>query len=118
MATMKLNGAGTYAAFASADLTGKRHYLAKVGTDGLIALAGSGETVLGTIFEEGNATTYPTTVQINGNGKVICGAAVTAGDKLQATTGGKAITSAGGDVFGVALNSGAANEIIEFTFDK
>lgn len=117
MATMKLNGAGTYAAFGSADLTGKRHYLAKVGTDGLIALAGSGETVLGTVFEEGS-TTYPVTVQINGNGKVICGATVTAGDKLQATTGGKAITSAGGDVFGVALNSGLVNEIIEFTFDK
>jgi len=117
MATMKLFGAGTYAAFASADLSNNMHYLAKVGTDGLIALAGNGDPVAGVIFEPGS-TTLPVTIQTLGEGKAIAGAAVTAGDRLQSDGSGKAITLAGGVAFGIARNSAASGERVEFTFGR
>lgn len=117
MATMKFNGAGTYAAFAGADLTGKVNYLAKIDANGNIVLAGAGDTVIGNILEDG-AADRPISVQTNGNGKCILGATVAAGAKMQADANGAGITLASGDAFGVALQGGLVNEIIEFTFDK
>lgn len=118
MTTSKMFGAGTYAALAGADLTGKLFYFAKMGTDGRIVLCDSSSPPLGIITEEA-ILNAPVSLQTAGNGKVVCGSAITAGDEIQSDANGAATGFGSGALnygAGVALNSGNPGEIIEFKF--
>lgn len=103
---------GGFARMAAADLSEKLFYLARINTDGKIALSAAGETVDG-VISEGAVADKPVTIQIGGLAKVICGATVAAGARLSADVNGKAVTSTTGAFeFGTAVNGGDANEII------
>jgi hypothetical protein len=116
MAIFKVTESLTYAEEAAADLTTSLNLFAKVDANGKIVLAGSGEKVLGTIFEVPLAAVAPfgpATVQFGGIAKVKAGAAVAAGARVQSDGAGKAITLAAGISAGIALvAANAANEVI------
>jgi hypothetical protein len=119
MATSKDLGA-TIARNAASDLTGKVHYLAKVDSNGEIALAAAGtDVVLGVITEEAVAD-KPVTVQYDGQGKAIAGGSITAGARLTSDGSGKVVatTSAGDKVFGIALTAADSGDIVSFIFAR
>jgi hypothetical protein len=104
----------TYARNAGADLSAKQSYLAKIASDGDLELASAAtDSVIG-VVTEGAVADKPATVQFGGIAKVICGGSITAGNRLTSDGDGKAVatSSAGNRVFGIALESGSANEII------
>ena len=116
MATTKWGDA--IARIATNDLTGKLFYLAKLDATGQFVLAGSGDAVFGAIIEEAVAG-KPATVLYNGLSKVIAGASIAAGDRLQSDVNGKAITLAGGVGFGMAVSGPhVAGDIFEFAFTR
>lgn len=118
MATMKDIGA-SYARNAGADLSAALYKFAAVDTDEDIILCNASLVPLGVIIEAA-LENKPVTVQTGGNGKVIVGAggAVVAGAAIKSDALGCALsaTSGAAGIVGVAVNGGAAGEIIEFAF--
>jgi len=103
---------------AAVDLSAKVHYLAKVDTTGKFDLAAaSTDSILG-VITEGAVANKPATVQYGGQSKAIAGGTIVAGDKVTADANGKMIatTTASHRVIGIALEGGAANEIVPFVF--
>lgn len=117
MSTVKDLGM-TIARNAATDLSAKVHYLAKIDSNGKLALgAAQADGVLGNIIE-GAVADKPATVQYGGQGKAIAGGSITAGAFLTCDSNGKAVATTTGThrVFGIALEAAAANEIVPFVF--
>lgn len=113
MSFSKLAGAFTHAGFAAADLTGKLFYLATIDTNELIALAGAGGVVLGSITEEAKAGAAASL----GWGAIIqciAAAATDEGVRVSSDGNGKAVVSSVGDFeFGTVVRGcSGANGII------
>lgn len=101
-----------HAATSAADLRTKLFYLAKIDSDGKIAVCGDGEAAIGSIYEGAN-TGDPSTVVTHGIAKVICGASITAGARVASDASGKLVAAAVNDFeVGTALTAGDANDII------
>jgi hypothetical protein len=122
MAYGMVDGRDLLALGQGSDMTGKLHYLVKADTtDNQVVMAGSGDAVLGVIYEEANSTTTgkPVSVQWRGVAKVLVGAvAVTAGSRLQSDVNGLALTYSGGEALGTALTGGAAGTVISVALDR
>lgn len=102
----------SWAEMAGEDLSEKLYFLAHVDTDKRIVLAGAGEIVFGAITETA-IEDKPVTIQFGGVAKVVCGAAVTAGQEVASDAAGEAIPKAGANYgFGIALMSGDDGDII------
>lgn len=111
-----MNEGFSWAAPAAVDLTGKLNLLMVMDSAGNINIAGSGVKVFGSLYEEAKAT-YPATVQFAGVAKVISGAAVAAGARVQSDAAGKAITLAAGIHVGIALAaSTGSGQVIPVAF--
>jgi len=96
---------------AAADFSAKQFYLVKVDASGNAALCGAGEAGIG-VIQNTPAISAATSVRTLGISKVIYGNTVTAGQQLMSDANGKAVPHTGtNEVVGVALESGAADEI-------
>jgi hypothetical protein len=100
---------------AAADLSAKQYQLVVVDTAGKAALAGAGGEVFG-VIQNKPGNTQAATVMVTGISKVLCGGTITAGDLVASDANAKAVSS-GGQVaassqFGIALESGVANDLI------
>ncbi len=108
---------------ANTDLSAKQYFIASLtnasGT-AQVSVAGIDSTLIGVIQNDANAQGRACEVGVSGITKVICGASVTAGDKLTADTNGKAITLVSGDAksLGYALTSGSSGDIISALIQK
>lgn len=113
--TIRLDVGLAYAALATADLTGKMCYLAKIDSaGGIVITAANSDKVAGVITEEATAA-KPASLQFGGIVPVILGATVVAGAGAMSDTNGKAITHTTpgtNPCFGIFLQGGAANEIV------
>lgn len=112
MAIFKLVEGLTYAVEAGADLSSSLNRFIKINSSNQAVLAGSGDKVLGTLFEVA-ALGGPASIQFGGIAKVVAGAAITAGSRVQSDGNGAAITLAAGVSAGIALfAAAAAGEVI------
>lgn len=114
MATNKIDEAWTLSREAAADLSDKVNYLARIDSDGKIALANSSTPPLGPIHEPaplgGMATVY-----FGAIGKAIAGGSITAGTQVSADDNGKLVASGTGKiVLGIALSAGDAGDIVSY----
>lgn len=104
---------------AGADLTGKTNYVVKLDTDGNIVLSALGANqhvgVLQTEGVDGENVSFRT-VNAAGTGKVILGGTVSSRmTELTSDTAGKAVGASSGDwVFGLNLDTGVANDVVEY----
>lgn len=80
--------------------------------DGNVKLATAGAACIGASTDIDVDTGHPCDVQLDGIAKVECGGAVAFGAKISADADGKAVTAGEGEVAGIALDSGAAGDII------
>lgn len=94
---------------AGADLTGKLFYLAKLDSAGKFVLAAAETDGVVGVIREANIANKPVTVQFGGIGKVLAGAAISAGDLLTSNANGEAIptTTTGHRIIGRALADAA-----------
>ncbi len=84
---------------------------------GCVVLAGNGERAIGVLSGK-QFFGHAIEVSYSGREQVICGGAVTVGDKVQSDANGAAVTqSATGCVQGEAMESGASGEIISVLLD-
>jgi hypothetical protein len=82
-----------------------------------VILAGNGDRCIGVLSGK-QIKGHAISVDFSGRTKVVCGAAVTAGDKVQSDANGAAIPQAStGCVQGEAFESGAAGEVISVLLD-
>lgn len=100
---------------AGADLSADQFKFVQVAADEQVDVVSSaGGDAIGVLQNDPAAAGRAATVCYAGVTKVIAGATVAAGAKIQSDASGQAITAATGDaVLGVALKGGAANEVIE-----
>lgn len=100
---------------AGADLSADQFKFVQVASDEQVDVVSSaGGDAIGVLQNDPAAAGRAATVCYAGVSKVIAGATVAAGAKIQSDASGLAITAATGDaVLGVALKGGAANEVIE-----
>jgi len=100
------------------DLSDKMYHFVKLDSDDNVVVATANATAIPfVLLEDGNGATTPLlgSIAMAGVVKIKLGGTVAQGDKLTATTGGKAIaTTTDGDLYGlVALTEGVADDIIE-----
>jgi hypothetical protein len=100
---------------AGADLSADQFKFVQVASDEQVDVVSSaGGDAIGVLQNDPAAAGRAAAVCYAGVTKVIAGATVAAGAKVQSDASGLAITAATGDaVLGVALKGGAANEVIE-----
>lgn len=102
---------------AAGDLSAKQFLFMQVNTAGRIDIPSAlGGECIGVLQDKPAAIDRAGSVAIEGVAKVVCGAVVTAGDKVMADAAGKAITLAGSarNVLGLARTTTAnANELVE-----
>jgi hypothetical protein len=95
---------------AGADLSAKQYFLVAIASDGQIDPAGDGANVDGVLQNDPDDAGKAATVRISGVSKVVCGAAITKGDKVASDAAGKAVTAASSDrVIGRALQTTTAD---------
>lgn len=117
MAVNNNNKVLTYTA--GANLASSQFLLVKAHTTaGQVVLCGDGENAIGVLYEP-NASGRPVSVGSDGVVKAYAGGVVAVGARVASDANGKVVTAASGDyVLGVAKTAGAANALIEFTWDK
>lgn len=103
---------------ASGDLSASQFCFVQLSTSGQIQLpSAAGGDAIGVLQDKPNAAGIAGEVaMLNGSlkVKVISAGTITAGDKVQSDTAGKALTAASGDhVLGTALISAVAGDLIE-----
>lgn len=102
---------------ANADLSASQFCFVAINSSSRIVLPAAGGDCVGVLQDKPEAAGREAEVaMLNGSGrvKVIAGATVAAGAKVQADAAGHAITAASGDhVLGTALTGGADGDIIE-----
>lgn len=116
-----------YSALANADLTGKLFCFAKVVTNGgspnvgLIAVATSGDAVIGVIVEEGTSGN-PVSVAIDGIAKVTLGATLNAGTVVMSDGSGHAVayvdSPIGNFAVGILLQDGNSGDVCTVALNK
>lgn len=108
---------------AAADYSAKQYFIVWV-ANGVATLADDadqpGESIMGAIMNKPQAAAGAA-VEVamphgGGTAKVKCGGSVSAGDQLTTDSAGKAVTTTTSDdyVFGLALQDGDANDVIEY----
>lgn len=119
MATITVGPTKTFKSAAS--LSGKQNYIVYVSAKGVVTIASAAtHKVMGTIVNKPQAGAGQNIeVQMphgGGTGKVIAGGTIAIGDKLTADSAGKAVatTTQNNYVFGVALQEGDADDVIEY----
>jgi len=101
-----------------ADLTAKKGYVVKIGAadNGVILADDNDEPYVGIVDSVPLAAAGSVGIQSHGIGRVVCGGTVTRGTLVQADAAGKIIDfvpGAGTEYYlGLALESGAANEVV------
>lgn len=95
---------------ASADLSAAQFKFVVLDSSGDIAVvAGAGADAIGILVDKPDAAGVHGRVDTFGSTKVLAGAAITAGDKIQSGSDGRALTAASGDhAVGYAKESAAA----------
>jgi len=113
MATV--NALHTVSIEAAGDLSAEQYTFGVVDSAGQVAQqTTAGGDADGVIMNKPEAQGDPTEFAIGGVAKVVAGATVAAGAKVQSDTTGRGITAATGDhVLGKALTGGDVNEVIE-----
>lgn len=113
MAVQKQDGLHTDQGESASDLTGKERYFCKRGTDGLIALAGNGESIAG-VISEGRIAGKHTSFNTKGNPilKVVAGGTITIGQEVQSNAEGEAIAGTT-NAFGYARNNVVEGQLVE-----
>lgn len=92
---------------------GKQYRFVKVTGANQVGLAGAGEASVGVMQNKPQVVGQAATVAIHGISMVMAGAALDAGDTVEADSEGRAITSTTGAVGGIALAAaGQANELV------
>jgi hypothetical protein len=107
----------SWAKEAGADLSAALYKIAKLDGSGNVVLAGANQGF--GVITEAAVLGKPVTVQYGGQVKVLVGASpIAAGAPVGADSNGLAVTVTSGaaGVLGVALQAGAASEIIEIAF--
>lgn len=97
---------------AGADLSGGKYKFCQVSADNTVTLAtASTHPVLGVIWDiPYNAAGAQVGVMLSGTPMVMASDAISAGAKVTATTGGKAVTAtAGQEYFGIAIQAATAD---------
>ena len=100
---------------AGSDLSAGQFHFVLLASDGQVDLvASAGGDADGVLYNDPAAAGRAATVAISGIVKVVAGAAVAVGDKVQSDASGRAITAASGDhVLGKAVSAaGAAGDVI------
>lgn len=116
MAVQRQDGWGADAKESGEDLTGKEYCLATRTNQGKLVICGAGGKVAG-VISEGRPVGKHTSINTAGQLKCIAGGPIAADDSIQSDGSGHAITG-GANSFGVAINSAAQGEYIEFTMDR
>jgi hypothetical protein len=96
---------------ASGDLSAKQFFFGTINASGLVAATGAGVAADGVIGNKPSAAGQPCAMftQPGQIVRVMCGAAVSNGDLLEADASGKAKTQAAGKILGKALAAGAGD---------
>lgn len=104
----------------TADLSAKQYYIVKLTNNAAVLATAGTDAIVGTLDEVPQGTTGSCSiahVSGSGTGKVVASGAISVGDLLTATTGGKAIatTTANDFVFGRALQAATQDgDVIEY----
>lgn len=100
---------------AGADLSAKQYHFVNMSSDGQVdAVASAGAQGIGVLQDKPTAAGQAACIAVYGVSKVVAGADVTAGNRVQADGNGKAIAATTGDfVMGVALTAGNSGDLIE-----
>lgn len=106
-----MQNVSTWAAVSASDLTDNLFCFAKATTGNEIDVAGSGEVTIGVIVE-GAAAGAPSTVQLDGVGKVILATTLAPGVRVISDTSGHATTWSSGVWAGILLTGGNANDVV------
>lgn len=118
MATQKQDGLFTDAAVGAADLTGKEGRFCTRASDGKINVSTAGAVIAGVISEGKAADLYSSFNTGGGWLKVIAGAAIAIGDKVQSDANGLAVTGSS-NPFGIAKSAtSASGEYVEVVPDR
>ena len=115
MAIQKQVGAFTDARPSGADLRGQEYHFASRDASGNLVLASAGGIVAG-VIQEGKNTTYWSTIATAGILKVVAGAGITPGQRVQAGAGGTAVPGVTNSP-GVARNTCFSGEMAEIQMD-
>jgi hypothetical protein len=115
VAVQKQDGLHTDQGESGSDLTGKEFYFCKRGTDGLIALAGNGESIAG-VISQGRTTGKHTSYNTRGNPilKVVAGGTITVGQEVQSNADGEAIAGTT-NPFGYARSAAVEGQYVEIS---
>lgn len=118
MAVQRQDGWAADAAESAEDLTGKEMYLCARTSTGKVRICGEGEVVAG-VISEGRVAGAHTSFNTGGHPlKVVAGDPITAGDKVQSDSSGRAVTGTTNS-FGIARNTvNAAGVIVEVDMDR
>lgn len=106
---------------AAGDLSAKQFLFMAVDANGRIDISGAGADAIGVLQDKPAAIDRPGQVAVEGVSKVVCGAAVTAGNKVSSDAAGKAIPTSGSGkhVLGTARTTTAnSGEIVEVVLDS
>jgi len=100
---------------AGGDLSAGQYRFVELAADAQVDIvASAGGDAVGVLQNDPSAAGRAATVAVMGVSKVVAGATVAAGDRLQSDANGAAIAAASGDiVLGRALTGGAAGDVIE-----
>ena len=99
---------------AGGDLSAGQFHFVDVATDGQVDLvASAGGKAIGVLQNDPSAAGRAATVTVAGVSKVVAGATIAAGNKIQSTATGTADVAAVGDhVLGIAMTGGASGDVI------
>ena len=116
MATQRVPNDFLNSAVGGEDLSAKTHFLVAIESDATIELAVEGERVAG-VIQEGKAAGLSSTYQHGGVAKVVTGAGVRAGQRVQSDALGRAIEGSS-NAFGTAISDvPSANMLVEVQID-
>lgn len=99
---------------ASGDLSAKQFFFGTINASGQVAVTGAGLAADGVIADKPAAAGRPTAMYTQPGQivRVMCGAAVSNGDLLEADASGKAKTQAAGKILAKALAAGSGDGIV------
>ena len=99
---------------ASGDLSAKQFYFGTINASGQVAVTGAAAYADGVIGDKPAAADRPCSLYTTPGQvvKVMCGAAVSNGDLLEADASGKAVTRAAGKILAKALAAGSGDGAI------
>lgn len=99
--------------------TSKQYYVVKVDSNGRACLSGAANAASIGVLQNKPKQYEAAEIRKVGISKVICGAAITIGDRVTGDSDSKAVTATSAQRFiGIALETGAAGRVISILMDS